>query len=146
MRMAASGSLDSRRAARSKRVRAASAARTPERDERAAGSDASAGQRSADDDVPRHAGIERRCHRDLEHAVRHGGNRFLDRLRIAVAAADDVAVLVERQEKLTAAAVDFEDTRVGTDIKGLGYVLRELQQSTSAQGYGGQVTCRAGRC
>ena len=73
--------------------------------------------------MPRHGGIERGRHADLEQAVRHGRDRLLDRVRIAVDAADDVAVLVEREEKLAAAAIDFEDTRAGTDIEGLGDVL-----------------------
>ena len=38
---------------------------------------------------------------------------------------------MEREEKIAAAAVDFEDTRAGTDIKGLGHVLRERNVRTN---------------
>ena len=55
----------------------------------------------------------------------HRRDRLLDRAGIAVDAADDVAVGVEGEEELAVAAVDLEDTRAGTDVEGLGDVLRE---------------------
>ena len=75
---------------------------------------------------------------DLEQAFRHRRHRVLDPAGIGVDAADDVAVGVEREEKLAAAAIDFEDLRAGTDIKGLGHVLRERNQSAFAKAMAGQ--------
>jgi hypothetical protein len=62
-------------------------------------------------------------------AIRHYLQRGCDRGWIGIDAADDVVVLVEGIQEGAVAAVDFEDTRAGTDVEGLGNVLSEREKS-----------------
>ena len=59
-----------------------------------------AGKRSADDDVPGHAGSSADADADLEEVTRHGYHGVFDGIRIGVVAADDVAVQRGAGEKL----------------------------------------------
>lgn len=61
----------------------------------------------------------------MKRSIRHLLARGLDRSVIRVAAADDVAVIVEGDEQVANAAVHLEDTRAGTDVERLGQVFSE---------------------
>ena len=90
------------------------------------------GQAQNDPTVPGTAGSSAEAAPTWNRPSGHGRDRRLDRAGIGVDAADDVAVLVEREEELAAAAIDLEDTRAGTDIKGLGDVLRRVLSDRKA--------------
>ena len=60
---------------------------------------------------------------DLEDSIRHRRAGLRNRIRIAVDAADDVAVVMEWEKKGAVAAVDFEHAGTGTDVKRLGDIF-----------------------